>query len=55
MLLFAHLGLALTAGRFAASVDMTFLALGAILPDIIDKPLGDLVYGTPNMGRIVSS
>lgn len=55
MLLFAHLGIALAAGRFAARavrVDLAFLALGAILPDIIDKPLGDLIYGTPNMGRI---
>ncbi len=23
-----------------------------MLPDIIDKPLGDLIYGTPSMGRI---
>ncbi|WP_418888745.1 metal-dependent hydrolase [Methanothrix soehngenii] len=28
-----------------------FLALGSILPDIIDKPLGLLLFGTPNMGR----
>lgn len=55
MLLFAHLGIALAAGRFAARavrVNLAFLALGAILPDLIDKPLGDLIYGTPSMGRI---
>ncbi len=39
MLLFAHMGLALAAGRFATRVNLAFLALGAILPDIIDKPL----------------
>lgn len=52
VLLFAHLGIALAAGRFAGKVSLAFLALGAILPDIIDKPMGDLIYGTPSMGRI---
>jgi len=52
MLLFAHLGLTLAAGRFFAKADLAFLALGSLLPDLIDKPLGWLVYGTPSMGRI---
>ncbi|MGA9099427.1 MAG: metal-dependent hydrolase [Methanotrichaceae archaeon] len=51
MLLFAHLGLTLAAGRFVRWVDLAFLALGSILPDIIDKPLGLIVFGTPAMGR----
>lgn len=28
--------------------------MGSILPDIIDKPLGLIVFGTPAMGRIVA-
>jgi len=30
---------------------MTFLALGSMLPDIIDKPLGLLAFGTAEQGR----
>lgn len=57
MLLFAHLGITLALGRFIAAryalaVNLLFLGLGSMLPDIIDKPLGLLLYGTPNMGRI---
>jgi hypothetical protein len=52
MLLFAHMGLALAGGRLYKNVDYLFLAIGAMLPDLIDKPLGWMVYGTPNMGRI---
>lgn len=52
MLLFAHLGLALAAARFAARADLFFVAVGSMLPDIIDKPLGEIAYGTPSMGRI---
>ncbi|MEI2760960.1 metal-dependent hydrolase [Methanothrix soehngenii] len=51
MLLFAHVGLALATARLYSRLDLLFLALGSILPDIIDKPLGLLVFGTPNMGR----
>jgi membrane-bound metal-dependent hydrolase YbcI (DUF457 family) len=51
MLLFAHLGLTLALGRFLRWVDLGFLALGSMLPDIIDKPLGLVVYGTPAAGR----
>jgi membrane-bound metal-dependent hydrolase YbcI (DUF457 family) len=52
MLLFAHTGIALAAGRFSKNVDLLFLAIGSMLPDLIDKPLGWMIYGTPNMGRI---
>ena len=51
MLLFAHLGLTLAAGRLMRWVDLAFLALGSMLPDIIDKPLGILVFGTAEQGR----
>ena len=54
MLLFAHLGLTLAAGRLASRADLACLALGSILPDIIDKPLGLIVFGTPSMGRTVA-
>jgi len=52
MLFFAHLGLALLAARPLRSVDTTFLAIGSILPDLIDKPLGLIIFGTMNHGRI---
>ncbi|MDM7912774.1 MAG: metal-dependent hydrolase [Methanotrichaceae archaeon] len=52
MLLFAHLGLALAAARFVSRADLVFVAIGSMLPDIIDKPLGEIIYGTPSMGRI---
>jgi membrane-bound metal-dependent hydrolase YbcI (DUF457 family) len=32
-------------------VDLAFLALGSMLPDIIDKPLGLLAFGTAEQGR----
>jgi hypothetical protein len=51
MLLFAHVGLALASGRFFGRVSLAFLALGSMLPDIIDKPLGLIVFGSLNMGR----
>jgi membrane-bound metal-dependent hydrolase YbcI (DUF457 family) len=51
MLLFAHLGLALATARFIGRADLAFLALGSMLPDIIDKPLGLIAFGSPNMGR----
>lgn len=52
MLLFAHLGLTLVAARFLKWIDPRFLALGALLPDIIDKPLGLLIFGSMGHGRI---
>lgn len=51
MLLFAHLGLALATARFITGADLAFLALGSMLPDIIDKPLGLIAFGSPSMGR----
>jgi hypothetical protein len=54
MLLFAHVGLTLAAGRMFRRTNLAFLALGSMLPDIIDKPLGQLVHGTPAMGRTFS-
>lgn len=51
MLLFAHAGLALASARIFGKADFAFLALGSMLPDILDKPLGLIVFGTPNMGR----
>jgi membrane-bound metal-dependent hydrolase YbcI (DUF457 family) len=53
MLLFAHLGLTLFSGRFMRWADLAILALGSMLPDIIDKPLGLLVFGTPAAGRTI--
>ncbi|RQW81157.1 MAG: metal-dependent hydrolase [Methanothrix sp.] len=52
MLLFAHMGLALLFARPFKKADLTFLAIGSMLPDIIDKPLGTILFGTPGMGRI---
>jgi hypothetical protein len=51
MLLFAHVGLALASARFFGRMSLAFLALGSMLPDIIDKPLGLMVFGSPSMGR----
>lgn len=51
MLLFAHVGLTLASARFLSRVSLPALALGSMLPDIIDKPLGLMVFGSPNMGR----
>ena len=56
MLLFAHLGLTLAAAkfteRFGLRPDLAFVLLGSILPDLIDKPLGYLIYGSMASGRI---
>jgi hypothetical protein len=51
MLLFAHVGLALASARILNCVSMAFLVLGSMLPDIIDKPLGLIVFGSLGMGR----
>ncbi|OPY52530.1 MAG: hypothetical protein A4E49_01819 [Methanosaeta sp. PtaU1.Bin112] len=52
MLLFAHVGLTLATARFLSRMSLAALALGSMLPDIIDKPLGLIVFGSPSMGRI---
>jgi len=54
MLLFALVGLALACARLLSRATLAFLALGSLLPDIIDKPLGLIVFGSPSMGRIVA-
>jgi len=51
MLLFAHVGLALASARLLDRASLAFLILGSMLPDIIDKPLGLVVFGSPSMGR----
>ena len=54
MLLFAHLGITMAAAQLvgrSVKLSMAFVALGSILPDLIDKPLGWIVFGTPAMGR----
>ena len=51
MLLFAHLGLTLAAARQTRGAVLGYLLLGSMLPDIIDKPLGEILFGSPAMGR----
>ena len=53
MLLFAHLGLSLAAARPIRGAALGYVLLGSMLPDIIDKPLGELIFGTPAMGRTI--
>ena len=53
MLLFAHLGLTLAAARPFKAAVLSYVLLGSMLPDIIDKPLGELIFGTPAMGRTI--
>lgn len=40
------------AARPLKRVDTAFLALGSILPDLIDKPLALMIFGIMNHGRI---
>jgi Predicted membrane-bound metal-dependent hydrolase (DUF457). len=54
MLLFAHLGLTLAGARRIRDADLGFVMLGSMLPDIIDKPLGMVLFGTPAMGRTIA-
>jgi len=54
MLFFAHVGLTLASARLLPRASMGFIALGSMLPDIIDKPLGILVFGGANMGRTIA-
>lgn len=44
-------GLAQATARLSNRLDLAFLALWSMIPDIVDKPLGLLVFGSPNMGR----
>ncbi len=58
MLIFGHLGLTLALAYLARKVyphlnpSLAFVALGSLLPDIIDKPLGYLIFGDMGTGRI---
>ncbi|WP_440946663.1 metal-dependent hydrolase [Methanosarcina sp. T3] len=52
MLLFGHLGITLgifiglgiIIPRLKPAIDLRYLALGAILPDLIDKPIGKVIF-----------
>ena len=54
MLLFAHLGLTLAGARLMRGAHLGMVLLGSMLPDIIDKPLGEALFGTPAMGRTIA-
>lgn len=62
MLLFGHLGvtlgiffgLAIFVPRLRTVIDPRYLAIGAILPDLIDKPIGEVILAsTFSSGRII--
>ncbi|MBI2580068.1 MAG: metal-dependent hydrolase [Candidatus Aenigmarchaeota archaeon] len=59
MFIFGHIGLSFAAlyvlGRKIKNIDYRFLILGSLLPDIIDKPLGLVVFAdTLYNGRIIA-
>ncbi len=63
MLLFGHIGITLGvffvfsyfALRLKTIIDPKYLAIGALLPDLIDKPLGMIVFAsTISNGRIIA-
>ena len=63
MLLFGHIGITLGvffgisyfAPRLKTIIDPRYLVIGALLPDLIDKPLGDIVFAsTISNGRMIS-
>ncbi|KKH95419.1 hypothetical protein EO95_08815 [Methanosarcina sp. 1.H.T.1A.1] len=62
MLLFGHLGITLGIffglgifiPRLRTIIDPRYLAIGAILPDLIDKPIGEVIFAsTFASGRII--
>ncbi|MDY9926057.1 metal-dependent hydrolase [Methanosarcina sp.] len=62
MLLFGHLGvtlgiffgLGIFIPRLRNIIDPRYLAIGAILPDLIDKPIGEVIFAsTFSSGRII--
>lgn len=62
MLLFGHLGvtlgiffgLGIFTPRLRTLIDPRYLAIGAILPDLIDKPVGEVIFAsTFSSGRII--
>ena len=63
MLIFGHIGITLGvffaisyfAPRLKTFIDPRYLAIGALLPDFIDKPLGMIVFAsTISNGRMIS-
>jgi hypothetical protein len=63
MLIFGHIGITLGvffgisyfAPRLKTIIDPRYLAIGALLPDFIDKPLGMIVFAsTISNGRMIS-
>ncbi len=63
MLLFGHIGITLGvflgisyfAPRLKAIIDLRYLAIGALLPDLIDKPLGMIIFAsTISNGRMIA-
>ncbi|WP_048133594.1 MULTISPECIES: metal-dependent hydrolase [unclassified Methanosarcina] len=54
MLLFGHLGITLGAfiglrrliPRLKSVIDLRYLAIGALLPDLIDKPIGKVIFAS---------
>jgi LexA-binding, inner membrane-associated putative hydrolase len=63
MLIFGHIGITLGiffvfsyfAPRLKTIIDPRYLAIGALLPDLIDKPLGMIVFAsTISNGRMIS-
>jgi hypothetical protein len=62
MLLFGHLGISLGIffglvffiPRLRTIIDPKYLAIGAILPDLIDKPIGNIIFASSiSNGRII--
>ncbi|HIH93659.1 TPA: metal-dependent hydrolase [Methanosarcina acetivorans] len=62
MLLFGHLGvtlgiffgLGIFIPRLRTIIDPRYLAIGAILPDLIEKPIGEIIFAsTFSSGRII--
>lgn len=63
MLLFGHLGITLGiffvlgifVPRLKTVIDPRYLAIGAVLPDLIDKPIGEVIFAsTFANGRIIA-
>ncbi len=62
MLIFGHIGVTLGVffglgifiPRLRTTIDSKYLAIGALLPDLIDKPLGRVIFAsTFENGRII--
>jgi len=56
-MLFWHLGASIAIARYTfrdERMDLRFLALGALLPDLIDTPIGLLWFGSTGTGRLAA-